>query len=119
MNSRQRKKYLRKHGLYIDESEVWNLNATITDFILPRLKKFKKITKSYPGREGMETFEMWNEALDKMIRSFELLQEDPLDMYYEYLKTDYEKYKELTQEYYKEVKEGLHLFAEWFQDLWI
>ena len=29
----------------IDEKELWNLDVTLTDFILPRLKAFKKMKR--------------------------------------------------------------------------
>ena len=47
MNKRLKK----KRGLSkIQDSEYWNLDLTIIKFILPRLKKFKKINiHSYPN----------------------------------------------------------------------
>ena len=67
MNKRTRKKWLKEQGLYVNPKETWNLDYTIAKFVLPRLKLFKKLNNGYPGREGMETKEKWDEALNKMI----------------------------------------------------
>jgi hypothetical protein len=80
-----------------DDTELWNLNTTIAQFILPRLKRFREINKSYPKTLSEEE---WNEILDKMIKFFE-----------EYL--DENNYLEDNLE-----KEGIELFAKYFLDLW-
>lgn len=71
MRKRQRKKWLKQHGKYVPYSDLWNLDITIANFVLPRLKKFKEENDGYPEREEMDTPEKWNEALDKMILAFE------------------------------------------------
>lgn len=124
MNKRQRKKWLKQHGKYVGNSELWNLDVTICEWILPRLKQFKKINIAYPGTPEIPTPEAWDEVLDKMIKAFELAQYDPIDLDenlnprddYDY---NHEKYKKISEEYEKIVKEGLHLFAENFWHLWI
>lgn len=50
MNKRQRKKYAKRHGTYVDCKETWNLDCTIAKFIIPRLKLYKKVINGYPGR---------------------------------------------------------------------
>ena len=35
---KQRKKWLKRRGLYISPRDTWNLDTTIAEFILPRLK---------------------------------------------------------------------------------
>lgn len=42
MNTRQRKKQLKKNGNYIPIKELFNLYSTIAEFVIPRLKEFKK-----------------------------------------------------------------------------
>jgi hypothetical protein len=42
MNTRQRKKQLKKNGDYIPIKELFNLYSTIAEFVIPRLKEFKK-----------------------------------------------------------------------------
>ena len=58
MNNRQRKKWLKSHGKYVNQKETWNLDYWIANYILPRLKLFKKKTNGYPGNEEMDTFEI-------------------------------------------------------------
>lgn len=42
MNTRQRKKQLKKNGDYISLEELWNFDKTIAKFLVPRLKQFRK-----------------------------------------------------------------------------
>lgn len=128
MNKRQHKKWLKKHHKYVSGYEVWNLDVTISDWIIPRLKYFKKINCAYPGYGEMDTPEKWDEALNKMIRAFELAKYDPIDLdenlepnydFDLYKPFDVDKYKEISNKWKNEVDEGLHLFAEWFTSLWI
>ena len=72
---KQRKKWLKRRGLYISPRDTWNLDTTIAEFILPRLKLFKKLNNGYPGKEEMDTPEKWDEALDKMILAFQYLKD--------------------------------------------
>jgi len=81
MNKRQKK----KRGIYtrFKDEELWSLDVTIAKFILPRLKKFKKVT-GCPGQflldeEGnlrqdpgfvKDAEQRWQDILDKMIWSF-------------------------------------------------
>lgn len=83
-----------------DDSETWTLFMTISNFVLPRLKRFRKITKSFPGDLSESE---WNDVLDKMINSFELISKDDLHIF---------------DKRYPEIKEGLDLFRIYFLDLW-
>ena len=56
------KKQRLDHGF--DESETWNLDATIIAFTLPRLKEFRECHGGYPA---CYTGDQWNEKLDDMI----------------------------------------------------
>lgn len=49
--------------------EMWNLDDTISKWIVPKLKTFKIITQGYPT--SMDTFEEWQDMLDEMIFGFE------------------------------------------------
>lgn len=80
----------------IDPKELWNLDATIAKFVLPRLKLFKENLNGYPADLS---FEKWGEILDKMIYSMEKV------------------YKNCTDEDVK-IQEGLDLFAKYFRSLW-
>lgn len=77
MNKRIRKKWLKQHNRYINPKECWNLNITFAEFILPRLKRFKKDTNCYPCNDEITSPEDWDNILDKMILAFEyILEED-------------------------------------------
>lgn len=115
MNKRQKI----KKKLKVKNRELWNLDYTVAEWIVPRLKQFKKINIAYPGRPPMDTPEKWDEALDKMILAFELSKRDPLDIYHKEFHEDYEVFCKKVEEYEATVQEGLHLFATYFMDLWI
>lgn len=124
MNKRKRKKWLKQHNKYVSNDELWDLDSTICKWMIPRLKQFKKINMAYPGVEPMDTPEKWDDALDKMIRAFELALYDPIDLDENLSPRDddsynHEKYKVVAEKWKNEVDEGLHLFATWFCALWI
>lgn len=133
MNNRQRKKWLKKQGSYVNPKETWSLDVTLAKYIIPRLKKFKELENGYLGRDEMDTPEKWDEALDKMIQAFEYVID--LDEYwiddpkYDYTdimfgknKEFYEKIKEnkITEDIRRlaAINEGLQLFAKYYMSLW-
>lgn len=124
MNKRQRKKWLKKHGQYVAYSELWNLSDTICDWIIPRLKAYKQENMGHPMVPPVNSEEKWNEALDQMIRSFELAKLDP-DFLDEDLKPcsghsfDAERNKYIYNKWQTEMEAGLMLFAKWFTALWL
>lgn len=116
MNARQRKKYLKKKGKYVNPKETWCLDYRLAEYILPRLELFKKLNNGYPGRGEMDTPEKWDEALDKMITAFQLVID--VDNLHDRYWLSGQFNKDLWEEDSKKISEGLHLFAEWFQSLW-
>ena len=83
--------------------ELWNLDYTLTQFILPRLLAFRKMKRySYPNE--FKSIKEWNRVLDKIIMAFEIMEKDE-----EYFmkKSDMDK-----------VNCGLELFAKHFRSLW-
>lgn len=133
MNNRQRKKWLKKHRLYVNPKETWSLDVNLAKYIIPRLKKFKKLNNGYPGREEMDTPKKWDEALDKMIQAFEYVID--LDEYwiddlrYDYTDIEFCDDKELYEKVMKNkiaedirrlsvINEGLQLFAKYYMNLW-
>lgn len=122
MNKRQRKKWLKQQGLYVDPKETWDLDYTIAKFVLPRLEYFKKVNNGYPGHDEMDTPEKWDAALDKMINAFRTLASD--NYYYaEYgiNSDDYpdrKSYLAAIDARTTEIQEGLMLFAKWYRHLW-
>lgn len=102
MNKRIRKKYLKQHGLYVHPKETWSLDITLAQYIIPRLKLYKKLNDVIPGR--LESHDEWDKILDKMIYAFECMSDEFCN---------YEEYDKRQ----KKVKEGLQLFADYFQAL--
>lgn len=133
MNNRQRKKWLKRHRLYVNPKETWSLDVNLAKYIIPRLKKFKKLNNGYPGIGKMNTPEKWDEALDKMIQAFEYVID--LDEYwlddprYDYtdvmFSDDKELYESIVENKRMEdirrlvaINEGLQLFAKYYMNLW-
>lgn len=108
-----------------DSSDTWSLDYTVAKFIIPRLKYFKKVNngisnkiyKKYqdPNRKVSENMELaskeWNEKLDKMISAFQRIVDEDEDFH------DW-KDKKYWGKQEKIKKDGLKVFAEYFQDLW-
>lgn len=146
MNKRKRKKWLKKNNLYVNPKDTWNLDVTFAEFILPRLKLFKKLNNGYPGIEEADTPEKWDQILDKIILTFEYIIDEDWwinDPKYDYseglhLKTEtnennfrkvvfeeedwvQEKKEKRDKEEERRktvIKEGLELFTKWYQHLW-
>jgi len=93
------RKHKEEHGW--SPCELWSLDTTIAQFILPRLKGLRKNSGGFPG--SFSTFEEWEAILDKMIVSFEWHASD-------------DKY--LTAKEPDGIQEGLDLFAKYFGALW-
>lgn len=83
-----------------EREELYSLDFTIAEFILPRLRNFKEVNNGYPGE--MSGIEEWETAIDKMILGFEVSRNCFLE------KEEIEKRDE-----------GLLLFAKWFDYLWL
>lgn len=133
MNNRQRKKWLKKHRLYVNPKETWSLDVNLAKYIIPRLKKFKELNNGYPGIGEMDTPEKWDETLDKMIQAFEYVID--LDEYwlddprYDYTDIMFSDNKELYEGVIENkrsedirrlaaINEGLQLFAKYYMSLW-
>ena len=133
MNKRQRKKYAKKKGTYISNKELWNLDLTICNWIIPRLIKFKELTIGYPTcdkkiyaetKEMVDiSFEDWKSIIDEIILAFELIKTDPMDIADKNgidieSKLNSEEYKNICIERQEKIERGIDLFKYYFQDLW-
>lgn len=85
-----------------DDSETWNLDATISRFIYPRLLAFIEDTKRLQCHPGHIEFNEWLDILKKMADGFELLSQD----------------SERTDDEEKIIETALDLFREHFHNLW-
>ena len=86
-----------------DDTEIWSLFTTISDFIYPRLIAFKEYKCDYPINL---TPENWDEILDKMIFAFKFYSDE------------YKREEPVSEETIQKVREGMDLFVEYFRDLW-
>jgi hypothetical protein len=103
MNKRQKK----KHGFpTFKDNEVWDLDITLANYILPRLKRFKKVNVNSHSVD-LSSLEEWHEIIDKMIWSFERIVND--DWSYEINR---------VQEQKQQYELGMSLFGIYFLDLW-
>jgi len=92
------------------DEELWNLDCTLAEYILPRLKAFKEYHGSYPPDL---TSKKWNKKLDEMIWAFDAIlhEEETMPAI-----DGGEKVKLIA--YYKRRQKGLNLFSKYFMDLW-
>lgn len=103
-----------------DDTELWNLDHTIIQFILPRLKAFKEEVHGFPGT--FETMEEWYHALDEMIWAMEwYASEDIHDDYKQdengnYLKDENNNLVPTDENL--RAKNGWQLFCDNFFGLW-
>lgn len=88
---------------YSDE-ELWNLDSTICEWLLPRLKTFKEKTIGYPPT--LNSLKEWKDILEKIILALELHNSDLPDN------------PEQARIEGKQIKEGFELFGKYFCNLW-
>lgn len=91
-----------------DNRELWSLDYTIAEFVLPRLVAFRKQVPDCPC--GLTNKE-WKHIISQMIWSFnELVNNEP----------NHPKgyNKEELDKYFKKYNEGFKLFGKYFCNLW-
>lgn len=97
--------------------EVWNLDDTVSKWIVPRLKAFREETIGYPPDMG---FEDWQAEIDEMIFGFEFDCHEWYEKNVFSIKDPAEK--EAKMERYrglcKRAENGRILFAKRFDHLW-
>ena len=100
-SSRKSKWYRQRKKWGFDDRDTWNLDHTIAEFTLPRLRRFREVTNGYPGKL---TFKEWDEILGKIIYSMEAISEE------------WEESEDVDKS--KKMQEGLDLFGKYFRHLW-
>jgi hypothetical protein len=116
---------LTKGYTYVD---MWGLDCVFTDFILPRLKEFRRraadpnimsgypfeMDPCYPNECGTIQHEPdighrnWLKTLDEMIYAFEEMHLDDTNM----------KYNRYYQSDEARIQKGKELFAKYYENLW-
>jgi hypothetical protein len=108
------------------DRETWDLGWEVANFVSPRIKRLKELNNGIPGtvidgshpeglKEDSDEYhdyykKKWDETLDKIAEAMDIIKDD--DFYDESDVVGYQKKQEAK------VKEGLGLFAEYFQSLW-
>ncbi len=57
-----------------DDTETWSLFSTLAEWLVPRLKRFKKLNDGCHPSDI--TSKQWDKAIDEMIEGFKLIAED-------------------------------------------
>lgn len=97
---------LRKRLGKITPGELGDLDMTLTYFILPRLERFKKIETGHPGSM---TNKEWQAILRKIIQAFKWKLDD----------NEWKLPQKRQEDRRAKIKEGLRLFGEHFESLWL
>lgn len=107
-----------------DNTEVWNLDHTMAQFIAPRLKVFRQDTHGCPGNfcEEGESFEesmaKWYTILDEIIWAVETYTKyEDSDFKYNG-KSYYDMSREEMIEFDDKINHGLELLAKYWRCLW-
>ena len=105
----------------INEKELWSLDATLTDYILPRITAFRKMKRvGYPiyeplGAEDKVSEEEWKAIEARSVAEWENILFD-IETGFKPLKDTMDYERSTKQEEAK--KHGLALFAKQYEHLW-
>jgi hypothetical protein len=89
------------------DKDTWNLDHSIANYALPRLKRFKEINNGHPISL---TEEEWDFMLDEMIYAMEYLATQWED--------DWDDINLGSEENYARFVKGMEYFGKHFQSLW-
>jgi len=82
------------------DNEIWDLDITISEFVLPRLRAFKHNKSTYPAELSESK---WNQILEDIIYFHESVVN----------KFDYEKLYDKIR-----IKRGKYYFIKYYESLW-
>lgn len=135
-----------RHGF--SGRDLWSLDHTITDFVLPRLIAFRNgggnssldgpsgspLLEGYTEEQFDEMYEEWLRILDKMILAFEYHKLDMEDVEsgidadrllmdkdritFPADNKEWQEYKKEAERRDKIMSEGFALFAKYYRNLW-
>lgn len=119
---RSLKWWLQKKRRGWSDLEVWNLDNTFCEWIIPRLKDFRARTFCYPEVHGeCESLEEWQALLDEMIFGFEwALKESEWYREHVFCKSGKDRDTEMSifKSHCKRAQHGRELFGKWMTHLW-
>jgi hypothetical protein len=154
-----------KKSIRIDKQDTWNMAETLAEIILPMLKQLKAAKHGSPGtmpafnedtnhqwpqmcfefyKEGdtdawKRAHDQWDEAMDKMIWSFEQIVIEDRDSQFHSGHSNWtlqpsasgvgstmvpgpghtaEFHRKAYTAYYEKIQEGLDLFGKYYMNLW-
>jgi hypothetical protein len=98
----------REEEIVIHEHDHWNLNRDIALILIPLLENFREKVNGFPGtiheNNPENGFEVWKSYLTTMISAFQIIVSV----------NDFER----SPQQERIVKDGLDLFARYFEHLW-
>ena len=109
----------------IKEQELWSLDATLTDYILPRITAFRKMERhGYPSNMDLDTIaemeknpndQKWKVAEVRAIAEWEDVLRS-IELAFNLMKKS--EHFERSNQANKDIKIGLELFAKHYEHLW-
>ena len=112
-----------------DDSETWNLGTAMAEWLIPRLKRFKKLNTGYPGRfaKYKDGYEKWNKIIDEILWLLEeeVTEKEESDLFYQYYNKiplakrpsslgEWDEWKK----YEKRMNKAKKLFGEFWPHFW-
>lgn len=94
--------------------QSWEFISWHSKIVVPRLKMLRKNLVGHPA--CLNSVEEWEEILDKIIWSFENVDNDPSPM--PYRGKAIKEYRAILEEHQNKVQEGLDLFGKYYRGLW-
>ena len=109
----------------VKEQELWSLDATLTDYILPRITAFRKMERhGYPSNMDLDTIaemeknpndQKWKVAEVRAIAEWEDVLRS-IELAFNLMKKS--EHFERSNQANKDIKIGLELFAKHYEHLW-
>ena len=104
----------------VKERELWSLDMTLTDYILPRITAFRKMKRhGYPVEditaETDVSDEEWKQTTDRAMADWENILFD-IELAFKTLKDTEDNAR--TRSQHEDIKRGLALFAKHYEHLW-
>lgn len=96
------------------DEDTWDLEVSMMRWLAPRLRRYIKITKEFPGHPGHLTEEKWREILEDISYYIHARANDLDELDYELMDGD----KKLIKSRLKKFKDGNKYFNQYRGYLW-
>lgn len=111
-----------------DDSETWDLGTAMAEWLIPRLKRFKKLNVGYPGRfaKYKDGYEKWCKIIDEILWMLEerVTEKEETDLFNQYYLIPSAKRPSSLGEwdewkkYEKRLNKAKKLFGEMWPHFW-